>query len=323
MQSEDLNSLTICDLVEDNFEETCFTPEKGVHDMGWLGYFVGRNIHLKNLHIFEVTPPSGASVTEVLDAFFRGVNHNKSITYFDIREVDLSGSNIFNTLGTFFKNNDKLVHINIYDCNVGVEGSRALAMALGSCKNSSLKKVSLGRNRIEDEGLVDIITALSMHPHLTDLHLDGNLLRQNGCTALSTLLQHSSTKLQTLGLNNVELDDEGIETLVPALKKCNHLETLWIERNYSITTRGWQRLSTILEVPNSKLELFCIKGNDMVIKQAQLLQMLWLTTAHVDFYFSVMIQQFFTQWNCKPSPNFSVTHHRLKQPTYRITPSIV
>ena len=257
----DLNSLNICDEVEDDYEECCYAPE-GVHDMGWLGYFVGRNNHLKELRLYTFNPTSGASVAEVLDAFIMGVSRNKSITRLDIRDVDLSGSSIFNTLSTFFKNNNNLIRIDIHHCNIGVEGSRALALAIGSCKNGSLKKVSLRWSRVE-EGLADIITALSMHPNLETLSLDGNCLRANSCTALSTLLQHSCTKLNLLSLENLQLDDEGIKTLIPALKNCNQLKTLWMAGNDEATARGWQRLAAILEVPNSKLESLDMTGNNI------------------------------------------------------------
>jgi hypothetical protein len=59
--------------------------------------------------------------------------------------------------------------------------------------------------------------------------------------ALATLLR-SATELQYLDISNNDIDDEGIEALVPALANCSHSEELWIHDNPSITTRGWQRL---------------------------------------------------------------------------------
>ena len=76
-----------------------------------------------------------------------------------------------------------------------------------------------------------------MHPHLKYLDLDGNLLQKNGCVALATLLQYSATALQYLYLSENEINDEGIEALVPALATCSHLEDFHLSNNPSITTK--------------------------------------------------------------------------------------
>ena len=81
-------------------------------------------------------------------------------------------------LGPFFKNNHNLTNINIARCDFGDEGARLFSLALGSSTNKSLKKVTLEDNDISEEGMVDIITALSMYPHLETLDLDGNRLHK-------------------------------------------------------------------------------------------------------------------------------------------------
>ena len=117
----------------------------------------------------------------------------------------------------FFENNPALTNLLIHSCSLGDDGWRLLllALAIGSSKNKSLKIVTLEHNDIPDDALVDIITALSMHPHLEDVDFDGNQLQANGCMALSTLVRCSCTKLQHLYLSNNEINDEGIDALVP------------------------------------------------------------------------------------------------------------
>ena len=104
---------------------------------------------------------------------------------------------------------------------------------------------------------------MSMHPHLKYLDLDGNLLQKNGCVALATLLQYSATALQYLYLSENEINDEGIEALVPALATCSHLEDFHLSNNPSITTKGWQSFATVLEAPNSNLERLDISQNNI------------------------------------------------------------
>jgi len=237
----------------DEHGEECvdYVPE-GAYDMGWLGYFVGKNNHLKELCFRGFEPPSGASVAEVLEPFLMRMSRNNSITKLDILNMDLLGGKIFTMLVPFFDNNPALTNLIIHSCS-GNEGWHLLALAIGSSKNKSLNKVTLEHNDIPDEALVDIITALSMHPHLEDVDFDGNQLQANGCKALSTLLRCSCTKLQDLYLSNNEINDEGIEVLVPALKNCNHLKSLCIENNL-ITSKGLQQLASILESPSSNLK---------------------------------------------------------------------
>ena len=237
-----------------------YCPE-GAYDMGWLGYFVSKNDYLKDLHICPFTPASGASVRDVIEPFFRGLNHNKSIEGIHFNGVNLLGGEMFATLGPFFKDNHNLTVIDIKECDLVDEGCRLFALALGSITNKSLKRVALEHNDISDEGMVDIITGLSMHPQLKYLDLDGNELSTNGCVALSTLLRCSSSELQHLFLLNNEINDKGIDSLVPALTTCSHLKQLHLCNNPSITTQGWKCLATLLEAPGCSLTSLAMARN--------------------------------------------------------------
>ena len=112
------------------------------------------------------------------------------------------------------------------------------------------------------EGMVDIITSLSMHPRLEQIDLSGNRLNKNGCMTLSIFLRCSATDLWDLDLGDNEINDEGIDALVPTLKNCNHLESLMFTGNDFVTSRGWQHLASILEAPNSSLTRFGMSHNN-------------------------------------------------------------
>jgi len=174
----------------------------------------------------------------------------------------LMGARVFSMLGPFFENNSSLRDITMSECNLGDDGWRLLALALGSCKHKSLKNVELLQNNISDEALVDIITSLSMHPQLNRLDLNGNRLATNGCKTLATLLRCSCTELEHLELDNNGISDEGIDALVPVSMNSSHLETLSFENN-SITTKGLLKLTSILESPKSNLNGLYICGNNI------------------------------------------------------------
>ena len=249
--------------LHDQDGEACedYVPE-GAHDMGWLGYFIGKNDQLRQLSLSAFTPTSGASMTEVLEPFFMGVNNNKSIRELNFEGIDPLGGRIFTMLGPFFEN----CSLTLIESHLGDVGSRLLALAIGSSKHKSLKTVALIGSDISDEGSVDIITALSMHSNLKQLDIIGNSLSTKGCTALSTLLRCSATRLRKLYLTNNEINDEGIDALVPVLKNCSHLQTLVLSNNLAVSLRGWQKLASILEAPNCNNleELFIGIGRNAV-----------------------------------------------------------
>jgi len=223
-----------------------YVPE-GAHDMGWLGYFIGKSDYLNKLIFIRLTltPISGASIAEVLEPFFKGVNNNKSINILSFEGMDLLGGRVFSMLGPFFENCPTLADLQIDLCTLGDDGWRLLSLAIGSSKHKSLEHVELLNNDISDESMVDIITSLSIHPRLEELELYGNRISTNGCMALSTLLRFSCTMLKALNLDNNEINDEGIDALLPALKSSSHLESLSLENN-SITSKGWQDISKLL-----------------------------------------------------------------------------
>ena len=181
----------------------------------------------------------------------------------DFYSMDLLGGEVFTMLGPFFKNNHNLTNIYINSCDFGDEGARLFALALGSITNKSLKEVTLSNNNIVEEGMVDVITALSTHPNMELLELIANHLRKNGCVALATLLRYSAKELRYLYLANTEINDEGIEALVPALKKCRHLRSLNVDNNPSITTKGWQNLAAILGAPSTNSKIFSVDHNNV------------------------------------------------------------
>ena len=94
--------------------EACedYVPED-TNDMGWLGYFIGKNEHLRQLTFVSFNPISGVSFTEILEAFIRGVNNNKSITTLDFR-MDLLGGRVFTMLVPFFENSQTLANLTIH-----------------------------------------------------------------------------------------------------------------------------------------------------------------------------------------------------------------
>ena len=111
---------------------------------------------------------------------------------------------------------------------------------------------------------MDIITSLSMHPYVNSIELNRNLLGTKGCMALATLLRCSLTKLEWIHLDGNEINDEDLDALVPVFQHCGHLRNLSLDNNLAVSSKGWQRLATILQAPDSNLTSLSIAGNNNV-----------------------------------------------------------
>ncbi|KAL9183726.1 hypothetical protein ACHAXT_004582 [Thalassiosira profunda] len=239
--------------VEEREDESdhCYCPANA-REMGWLGYFVGKNTCIEHLYVPQYL------ANDVLQPFCRGVSKNKSISSLSV--YGFEGGDLLRIMGLFIKNNCGLTHFHADECNFGADGCRQLTLALGSCTSGSLKTVSLTNCEINGEQFADIAVALSMHPNLENLELYGNNIGRNGCKALATLLQFSATKLRFLDLDNNGLDDVAVEALVPALANCEKLVSLDLANNASITDTGWRALAGLLESPNCCLNDLSMRG---------------------------------------------------------------
>eukprot|EP00579_Thalassiosira_antarctica_P031078 CAMPEP_0202033884 /NCGR_PEP_ID=MMETSP0905-20130828/66276_1 /ASSEMBLY_ACC=CAM_ASM_000554 /TAXON_ID=420261 /ORGANISM="Thalassiosira antarctica, Strain CCMP982" /LENGTH=476 /DNA_ID=CAMNT_0048597797 /DNA_START=166 /DNA_END=1596 /DNA_ORIENTATION=- len=206
-----------------------------LRELGWLGYFIGNN-----------------TICSGIEKFCRGLSRNRSIQTITFRY--LSDGETFQMMSQFFKRNHNLMEIEVRESALGAEGSRLLSLAIGGC-SKSLTRFALSLyedRRIGDVELVDIIVSLSMHPQLEKLGFSA-IFGRNESMALATLLRWTTIELQSLDLNNNEIDDEGLEALVGALANGNKLRKLILCNNF-IRARGWRAISTLLASPNCNLE---------------------------------------------------------------------
>ena len=230
----------------------CYTIIDG-EDIGWLGYYIGQNTILRELNFFPDL---------IIDEhFYKQLSRNNSISQVRLSRVHFINSNVFSMLGPFFKNNNSLSSLRVSKCMMGADCLRQLALAIAEC-NTSLNEVVFSMNEIQSGNIVDIITALSMHPQLKRIDLDGMNIGGVSSTALSTLLRCSTTNLQSLDLTNCGIDDEGLETLSQSIRG-SKLQELKLMENQSITIRGWKAVSTLLATPDSNLKELASHGNDI------------------------------------------------------------
>ena len=232
-------------------------------DLGWLGYYIGRNASVKELH-FDIHIRS--------KPFYNGLSQNTTIQALYFWGFDLMEGEIFRLLNPFFKNNHNLNEIRVDGCEVGEGCGRQLSLALGVF-NKSLKQIGLSstppnnqNNQIGNGHLLataDLIVALSMHPQLEAIDLQGMSIGRNECTALVTLLQCTTRGLQKLNLSGNNIDNEKLGDMIRVLANGHQLRELCLGFCRLITTQGWKALSTLLEGPKStNLETLFLPGNN-------------------------------------------------------------
>ena len=248
--------------------DNCYCPESA-RDLGWVGYFIGKNTKLQGVHLqlnpLHHFPYRTAQYDRAdIEAFFGGVNSNRSIQEITFNDMYLSEGEIFQSLHPFFENNNNLSYLFVNKCVFGYGCAHQFSLLLRGC-NNSLKRVRLSNNlmgdclkvaRLEDFG---IIRALSMHPQLEKLVLKGMNVGRNECVALGKFLGHTTTELRYLVLSKNDIDDEGVESFVGALANCR-LSVLDLSLNL-ITDRGCQSLAGVLQNPNSNLVQLSLSGN--------------------------------------------------------------
>ena len=261
LKENDVDKLYICDQDQIRDEDIDFCPING-EELGWLGYYIGKNTTLDTLVI--CTTPSPSCNAGVED-FRRGLGRNNSIQSIVFCR-DLSDGQVFRMLDILFRNNN-LTEMVMEDCDLGPEGIRQLSLALRGF-DTSLKRINLATYEIGDGQSMDIIAALHTHPQLEHLDLAMMNIGRSSCTALADLLRNTTQHLQTLNLSLNNIDDEGIEALTDAISG-SQLQVLdlssqgLISNNRTITAKGWKTLSTLLETPDSNLIEIDLSANNV------------------------------------------------------------
>ena len=241
--SEDFNVLWICDDRCSNEKYQFVSMD--LEEIGWLGYFIGKNTSVKWL-VFD-----GTAIPPHSGTFCRGLNMNNTLQKISFRGTDLLNGQVLRMMDAFFKNNHNLTEIEVCDCELGTEDARQLSLTLGGC-TKSLKHILLADCQMGDGQLVDIILALSMHPQLEQLYLLRMNIGRNECIALATLLHNTTKQLQSLSLRENNIDDEGVDALINAMSGIK-LRCITLSGN-QITAKGWKKVSTLLEMPDCNLE---------------------------------------------------------------------
>ena len=174
---------------------------------------------------------------------------------------------------------EKILHFNLEFNLIAALGCIEISKLFGGKDHNqgfcNLKVLNLSSNRITDEGVKSLTTALINNScKLNSLGLAGNEITDKGVEHLTKALISNNCKLDSLGLEGNEITDKGVEHLTKALKNANcKLCRLYLEWN-RITDKGVEHLTKALINNNCKLKSLNLGDNGITDEGV-----IYLTTA--------------------------------------------
>ena len=154
----EFDNLVVCSTRdEDDYRDDNEYCPQSAREMGWVGYYIGKNTTLQELY-FNLNPFEDFSNS--IELFCRGANSNRCIQKIGFNATDLFGGEYFRSLHPFFDNNNNISELRVSRCHFRAGCACQLSLML-RCFRSSIKSITPTTNRIwcEHEQMVKIIEA--------------------------------------------------------------------------------------------------------------------------------------------------------------------
>jgi len=193
-----------------------------------LGAAIGENTHLTALTVHI----SDYIILDIIHTgFYDGLKRNTSINKL---HLICGWHNIAGGVGQkileAYKENNNLTILRIDGADLRNGGDYVIAQTLRRCTN--LKYINISRCILTDKQLSTIIEAISGNRSLEELHLCNNIIGNDGCRAIATLLSDPISSLHTLDLSGNVIHNEGAVTLASSLANNTKLRELNLAGNY-------------------------------------------------------------------------------------------
>lgn len=177
-------------------------------------------------------------------------------------ELDLSdnafGGRCADAMVPFLTNNHHFQTFKLNNNGLGIWGGTVIASALlenakklkANGKESQLREVICGRNRLEDGSAPKLAEAFAAHGNLRSIKLPQNGIRMDGIQALAASLK-SCPNLEELDLQDNTCTESGSRAIAASLPSWPHLRVLNLS-DCLLSPKGGISLATALERGNNK-----------------------------------------------------------------------
>ena len=211
-------------------------------------------------------------------------NNSSSLEAVDCKALDFSHCSLspldcLTLVYALQSSGEEILHFNLEFNLIAALGCIEISKLFGGKDHNqgfcNLKVLNLSSNRITDEGVKSLTTALINNScKLNSLGLEGNEITDNGVEHLTKALISNNCELDSLGLEGNKITDKGVEHLTKALKNANcKLTRLYLEWN-RITDKGVEHLTKALINNNCKLKSLNLGDNGITDEGV-----IYLTTA--------------------------------------------
>jgi Ran GTPase-activating protein 1 len=181
-----------------------------------------------------------------------------------LRRVDLS-DNAFGTRAAHdlkeLLNNQAVIELILNNNGLGTDGANVIVNHILADKKLNLRRLLVGRNRLEDGGATHIARAVAQLPTLIELRMPSNSIRSAGLKAIADAL-HNCVAIEILDVSDNNMNREALAAMIDVLPKLTNLRVINFG-DTQIGDIGCVKICAIIGEKMTHLEELYLSFNDI------------------------------------------------------------
>jgi len=294
LDDQAMHSLSDALMGINKLQKLCLNGNRNITSVGWQAFSIVLRHPNCNLTTLDLTGNSlNDDAADILGSALSGS---------EVKDLNLSANESISSRGCQTLLN-QLSHTSIekLDCRINKIDDDGIALlasigtlkSLDICNNRSitptgwrsffnslqsreaqLVKLGISHNKVGDVGVAALGRFLNTSSNtMGTLNMHGisgsrrdesdRIITSQGWVALFTSLHGSNLDLVKLHLGKNNIDDEGMQLLVPLVSRMSSLKHLTLNDNRRVTPAGWQACTQLLQSPNFALERLDLAQNNI------------------------------------------------------------